>query len=92
MLKSWFLGIPETNLVPLTKLIDGDDAKSNRYVEGVLEEAEKEGWILNPQWANPGSEQYIEPDEQQQDDMIDLVSQLNKDQDKNYAGSQVKKV
>ena len=92
MLKTWFLGIPETNLVPLTKLVDGDDAKSNRYVDGVLKQAKDEGWVLNPQWANPGSEQYIEPDEQQQDDMIDLVEQLNKDQDKNYAGSQVKKV
>ena len=91
-LNSWYNDIPETNLVPLTKLIDGDDAKSNRYVEGVLEEAEKEGWILNPQWANPGSEQYIEPDEQQQDDMIDLVSQLNKDQTDTHAGSQVKKL
>jgi hypothetical protein len=91
-LTSWYNDIPETNLTPLTKLVDGDDAKSNRYVEGVLKQAKDEGWVLNPQWANPGSEQYIEPDEQQQDDMIDLVSQLNKDQTSTHAGSQVKKL
>jgi hypothetical protein len=85
-LKNWYLDIPETNLVPLTKLVDGDDAKSNRYVDGVLKQAKEEGWVLNPQWANPGSEGYIEPDDQQQDEMIDLVKQLKKEQDVNYAG------
>jgi len=91
-LKSWFDSIPDTNLAPLTKLVDGDDAKSNRYVEGVLKQAKDEGWILNPQWANPGSESYIEPDDDQQDDMIDLVEQLKKDSDTKFAGSQVKKL
>ena len=65
MLKSWFEDIPETNLTPLTKVLDGDDAKSNRYVDGVLKQAKEEGWVLNPQWANPGAQDYIEPDEQQ---------------------------
>ena len=92
MLKSWFEDIPETNLTPLTKVLDGDDAKSNRYVDGVLKQAKEEGWVLNPQWANPGAQDYIEPDEQQQDDMIDLVKELNKEQDTKYAGSQVKKI
>ena len=92
MLKSWYLGIPETNLAPLVNVIDGDDAKSNRYVEGVLKQAKDEGWILNPQWANPGSQEYIEPDDKQQEDMIDLVEQLKSNQDTNYAGSQVKKL
>ena len=92
MLKTWFDSIPETNLNPLTKLVDGDDAKSNRYVEGVLKQAKDEGWILNPQWANPGSQEYIEPDDKQQEDMIDLVEQLKSNQDTNYAGSQVKKL
>jgi hypothetical protein len=91
-LKTWFDGIPETNLQPLTKVVDGDDAKSNRYVDGVLEQAKDEGWILNPQWANPGAQDFIEPDDQQQDDMIDLVAQLQADSDKTYAGSQVKKI
>jgi organic radical activating enzyme len=92
MLKTWFDSIPETNLNPLTKLVDGDDAKSNRYVEGVLKQAKDEGWILNPQWANPGSQEYIEPDDKQQEDMIDLVEQLKSNQDTKYAGSQVKKL
>jgi hypothetical protein len=91
MLTDWFNGIPKTEIKQLTGVINGDDAKSNKYVKGVLEQAEKEGWVLNPQWANPGAQDYIEPDEKQQDDMIDLVKQLNQDQDKTYAGSQVKK-
>ena len=61
----------------LTGVINGDDAKSNKYVKGVLEQAEKEGWVLNPQWANPGAQDYIEPDDQQQDDMIDLIKSLD---------------
>jgi len=92
MLSNWFNDLPETNLAPLTKLVDGDDAKSNRYVEGVLKQAEDEGWVLNPQWANPGAQDYVEPDDQQQDDMIDLIEELKKDQDTTYAGSQVKKL
>lgn len=91
-LSTWFNEIPDTNLTPLKGLVDGDDSKSNRYVEGVLKQAKEEGWVLNPQWANPGSEEYIEPDDQQQDDMIDLVKQLRTDQDSKYAGSQVKKL
>ena len=91
-LKEWFDSIPDTNLKALTKLVDGDDAKSNRYVDGVLKQAKEEGWVLNPQWANPGAQDFIEPDDQQQDDMIDLVDQLKSDMDKTYAGSQVKKL
>ena len=81
-LREWYSNIPETNLAPLTKPIDGDDAKSNRYVSSVLKQAEDEGWVLNPQWANPGAQDYIEPDYQQQDDMIDLVSELEKGRSK----------
>lgn len=85
-LVEWYDSIPETNLGRLKELVDGDDAKSNRYVEGVLKQAKDEGWILNPQWANPGSQEYVEPDDQQQDDMIDLIGQLNKDQDTKFVG------
>ena len=70
-LKEWFDSIPETNITPLKGLVDGDDAKSNRYVEDVMETAKKEGWILNPQWANPGAQDYIEPDEQ--DEILDFI-------------------
>ena len=86
MLRQWYESIPETNLTPLKNLVDGDDAKSNRYVDDVLKEAEDEGWVLSPQWANPGSQEYIEPDDQQQDDMIDLIGQLNKKTDKKTLG------
>jgi hypothetical protein len=70
-LKEWFESIPITNTVPLSGTIDGDDAKSNRYVDEVMATAKKEGWVLNPQWHNPGSQEYIEPDIQ--DDMLDYI-------------------
>ena len=70
-LKEWFDSIPETNITPLKGLVDGDDAKSNRYVDEVMETAKKEGWVLNPQWANPGAQDYIEPDEQ--DEILDYI-------------------
>ena len=70
-LKEWWDSIPLTHLEPLSGLVDGDDAKSNRYVDEVMDTAKKEGWILNPQNANPGSEEYIEPD--QQDEMLDFI-------------------
>jgi len=90
MLREWWDSIPETDLGKFQELVDGDDAKSNRYVHDVLKKAKEEGWIFNPQWANPGSQEYIEPDDQQQDDMIDLIEQLNSKQDTKYAGSQIK--
>ena len=71
MLKDWFEAIPETNIAPLKEAINGDDAKSNRYVDEVMETAKKEGWVLNPQWANPGAQDYIEPD--QQDEMLNFI-------------------
>jgi organic radical activating enzyme len=90
-LAHWYDSIPETNLAPLKNLIDGDDAKSNRYVEGVLKQAKDEGWVLNPQWANPGSQEYIEPDDEQQDNMIDLIAELKKDQDTKFVGGAAKR-
>ena len=80
-IKKWWDTIPETKLDVLKEVIDGDDAKSNRYVHDVLKKAKEEGWILNPQWHNPGSQEYIEPDNQQQDDMIDLIDLLKKESD-----------
>jgi hypothetical protein len=71
MLKDWFDKIPMTNIEQLKGTIDGDDAKSNRYVDEVMETAKKEGWVLNPQWANPGAQDYVEPD--QQDEMLDFI-------------------
>ena len=73
-LKEWFEAIPITNITQLNDTIDGDDAKSNKYVDEVMDTAKKEGWILNPQWANPGAQDYIEPDEPDvQDEMLDFI-------------------
>jgi organic radical activating enzyme len=71
ILKKWFDSIPMTHLEQLKGVVDGDDAKSNRYVDEVMDTAKKEGWILNPQWANPGAQDYVEPD--QQDEMLDYI-------------------
>ena len=71
--KSYPSGRTETfsDTVTIVKVIDGDDAKSNRYVSDVMDTAKKEGWVLNPQWANPGAQDYIETD--QQDDMLNFI-------------------
>lgn len=71
MLKDWVESIPDTDIEQLKNVIDGDDAKSNKYVDEVMETAKKEGWILKPQWANPGAQDYVEPD--QQDEMLDYI-------------------
>jgi hypothetical protein len=71
MLKEWWDSIPETKLRPIKGLVDGDDAKSNKYVDDVLETAKKEGWILKPQWENPGAQNYVEPDEQ--NEILDFI-------------------
>ena len=71
MLKEWWNSIPVTNIAPIKELVDGDDGKSNKYVTEVMETAKKEGWILNPQWANPGAQDFVEPD--QQDEMLNFI-------------------
>jgi hypothetical protein len=74
MLKEWWDGIPMTNIQQLTKTIDGDDAKSNKYVDEVMDTAKKEGWVLNPQWANPGAQDYVEPEnDKMQEDMLNFI-------------------
>ena len=70
-LKEWWDSIPETNITQLKSVIEGDDAKSNKYVDEVMDTATKEGWVLNPQWANPGAQDYVEPD--QQDEMLNYI-------------------
>jgi hypothetical protein len=37
----------------------------------VIETAKKEGWVLDPQNSNPGSQDYIEPDIQ--DEMLKYI-------------------
>jgi hypothetical protein len=71
MLRDWFESIPMTNIEALTKVVDGDDANSNRYVDEVMETAKKEGWVMKPQGANPGAQEYVEPDIQ--DEMLNYI-------------------
>lgn len=79
MLESWYNTIPETKLELKQGLVDGDDAKSNFYVDEVMETAQKEGWVLNPQWANPGSQEYVEPEEDNlQDEMLKYINDEKK--------------
>jgi len=71
-LKEWWDSIPETKLAPvLLGSMNGDTANSNSEVSGVLELAKKEGWVLSPQNSNPGSQDYIEPDIQ--DEILDYI-------------------
>ena len=79
MLEEWWESIPITDLGKVQKLVDGDDAKSNRYVTEVLKKAKDEGWVLDGQWANPGAQDFIEPDDEQQYEMIDLVKKLKRE-------------
>ena len=60
-----------TNVEVLTKVVDGDDANSNRYVDEVMDTAKKEGWVMKPQGVNPGSQEYVEPDIQ--DEMLNYI-------------------
>lgn len=78
VLCEWHDQIPKTELELKQGLVDGDDAKSNFYVDEVIETAKKEGWILKPQWANPGSQEYIEPDEE--DLQNEMLKYINDDQ------------
>ena len=71
MLKDWFESIPMTNIEALTNVVDGDDANSNHYVNEVMDTAKKEGWIMKPQGANPGAQEYVEPDIQ--DEMLNYI-------------------
>jgi organic radical activating enzyme len=73
MLKEWWDSIPETNITPLKGLVDGDDAKSNRYVDEVMDTAKKEGWVLNPQHPNPGSQEYKEME--YEEDLLNFIKE-----------------
>ena len=74
MLKEWWDTIPETDVAPLLETIDGDDANSNFYVKDLQRKAKKEGGILTPQWANPGAQDYIEPTDDDEEEIIDFIN------------------
>lgn len=57
----WYDGIPETNTQPLVQFKSGDSSGyADQIAEELKEKAKKEGWILNPQGANPGSQEFKE--------------------------------
>ena len=61
-LQKWFVSIPETETNPVG-LFDGDATKGNRVMLELEQRAKKEGWVLKPQGANPGSKEYVDDKE-----------------------------
>ena len=56
----WYESIPMTDLKQLQSIVDGDSTKGNTMKRELEKRAKEEGWILNPQGANPGSQEYKE--------------------------------
>ena len=66
MLADWYDSLPVTKTsLTLTKadLVDGDSTKGWSHVDELVERANKEGWILEPAQSNPGSQDYVKPEE-----------------------------
>ena len=49
-----------TDLKQLQTIVDGDSTKGNMMKKELEQRAEEEGWVLDPQGPNPGSQEYIE--------------------------------
>ena len=58
-LQKWFVSIPETETKPVG-LFDGDATKGALHKQELEKRAKDEGWVLKPQGANPGSQEYKE--------------------------------
>ena len=58
-LQKWFVSIPDTEVDPVG-LFDGDATKGSLHKQELEKRAKQEGWVLKPQGANPGSNEYIE--------------------------------
>ena len=56
----WYESIPMTDLKQLQNIVDGDSTKGNMMKKELEKRAKDEGWVLNPQGANPGSQEYKE--------------------------------
>lgn len=60
-LVEWVKGIPETKLNYIQIFVDGDSSRMTEQLSAELKEkAAAEGWVLNPQGANPGSKDFNE--------------------------------
>jgi hypothetical protein len=56
----WYESIPMTDLKQLQGIVDGDSTKGNMMKKELEKRAKDEGWVLDPQGANPGSQEYKE--------------------------------
>ena len=59
-----FNSIPETVIKPVG-LFDGDATKGSIHKKELEERAKKEGWVMKPQGANPGSQEYVDTKDNQ---------------------------
>ena len=55
----WYNSLPVTNIEPIAGLYDGDSTKGWKHKQELEERAKQEGWVLDPQGANPGSQEYV---------------------------------
>ena len=58
----WYNSLPVTNIEPIAGLYDGDSTKGWKHKQELEERAKQEGWVLDPQGANPGSQEYVVKD------------------------------
>ena len=56
----WYESIPMTDLKQLQGIVDGDSTKGNMMKKELEKRAKDEGWVLDPQGPNPGSQEYKE--------------------------------
>ena len=58
-LVEWFKQIPDTRLELTREFVDGDSSRmTNGLAKELKEKAKAEGWVLNPQAANPGAQNF----------------------------------
>ncbi len=62
----WYESIPMTDLKQLQGIVDGDSTKGNMMKKELEKRAKEEGWVLAPQGANPGSQEYKEDNNEEQ--------------------------
>lgn len=61
-LAEWYNSLPKTIVIKPAVLVDGNSgAMTAPFAEELKQRAKEEGWIQNPQGANPGSKDYTEP-------------------------------
>jgi hypothetical protein len=60
-LAAWYDAIPDTIVIKPVTLVSGDSSTmTQQFQDELKKKAEEEGWVLNPQNANPGSQEFNE--------------------------------